>query len=819
MLNNYLKIAWRNITRRKGLAALNIFGLSVGLSVCLSILIYYRHETSYDAYHEYRDRIVRLERQFLAQDGSVRGGFGSVAPGFVPFLEKDFPAVEKAARLVSMKMFGDTFVTNGDSVTRETRFYLADAALFEILTLPMVEGDAKIVLSEPNTVVLSASTARRYFPDGRPVGRMLKIENRLGGPILFRVAGVMRDTPLNSHFRCDILGSLTTMKNVQGFENYFYGTTNFSDNVTYVYLLLAPGATAASLEAALPAFLDRVVPVRTNDAGQPVRPSALSRLAVRPVDEIHLQAHNPNELEPEGDPKLLSFFVLIAALILAVACINFVNLATARASKRAREVGLRKVVGGRRKTLAVQFLLESVMIVFVSLVFGLAITRLTLPAFSSLAGRPLSFAAVTQPGSLMILAAVFILAALAAGTYPALYISGFRPASILRGELTRGTRGAFFRKVLVVFQFAVSIVLIISVVVVGRQMRFLRDADLGFDRENVILLPASAEIFRSWESIHQILTADTSVLEASLSKRAPSGTLGDAPGFTATVKGQQVRGGFSMPHNRVSHEFFKTYKIRLLAGRDFSREYPTDASEAYILNESAVKRLGWAAPQEAIGQPFVANGFREGRIIGVAADFNYESLHKLIVPIVTYIAPNQANTLSVRIAPGRLDDGLKHVRSVWSRYRPGLPFEFDFLETRLNGLYASEERMMKMFGAFSLLAIFVASLGLFGLASYAAEQRIREIGIRKIMGASAGRIVTMFTAEFGRWVLASILVAWPVGYVLMKRWLGGFAYKTTLGWAPFAVSAVLALVIAMVTVISQTFRAAAANPAVSLRHE
>jgi len=819
MLNNYLKIAWRNITRRKGLALLNIFGLSVGLAVCLSILIYYRHEMNYDAYHQFRDRIVRFEPGFLNPDGSIRGGFATLAPGFIPLLEKDFPAIEKIARLVSLQSFGDTFVTNGDSVTRERRLFLADAELLEILSLPLAEGDPQSALAEPNTVVLSAPTARRYFPAGPALGRMLKIENRISGPMLFRVSGVMREMPLNSHFRCDLLGSLASIKAVQSLGDYFYGTTNLSDNVSYVYARLAPGTAVASLEASLPAFLDRVLPARTTNDGQTLRPSSRMRLVVRPVPEIHLQARNTNEIEPGGDPKLLSFFVLIAGLILAVACINFVNLATARASKRAREVGLRKVVGGRRKTLAFQFMLESIMVVFVSLVAGLAIARLTLPAFSSLAGRPLSFAVVAEPGSLLLLAGVFLLASLVAGLYPAAYISGFRPAAILRGELTRGSRGAFLRKILVVFQFAVSVILIIGVGVVGRQMRFLRDADLGFDRENVILMPASAEIIGSWDDVRRELTADTSVLDAALSKRAPSGSLQDAPGFSATVNGKLVNGGFSLPHNRVSREFFRTYKMRFVAGRDFSEEFPTDAAEAFILNETAVRRLGWASPQEAVGQPFSVSGGRNGRVVGVTADFNYESLHKEILPIVTYIVPGQANTLSVRLAAGRVEDALKHVRSVWNRFRPGFPFEFDFLDTRLNGLYENEQRMMRMFKTFSGLAVLIACLGLFGLASYAAEQRVREIGIRKVMGASAVRIVTMFSTEFGGWICAAILIAWPIGYVLMKRWLGGFAYKTSIGWTPFIVSAALCLAIALVTVVSRTFRAASANPAESLRHE
>lgn len=820
MLKSYLKIAIRNILRGKGHAFLNIAGLAVGLAVCLLIMIYVNHETSFDAFHADKDRIVRIEPRFLSPDGSERGGFASLAPGYIPFLEREFPAVEKIGRLVALSSFGDTFVTLGETTFKEKRAFLADASLLEILTLPLLEGDPKTVLAEPNSMIVSASTAKRYF-GGRPaLGRTLKLEHRILGPILVRVTGVMKDTPLASHVHFDLLGSLTSVKADPRYRDYFYGTGNLSDNVAYVYARLAPGSKPASLEAAMPAFLDRVMPDRRDDQGRTSRASSRLRLIVRPVTDIHLKAKSVNELEPGGDPRFITFFILIAAFILIVACVNFINLATARASRRAREVGLRKVVGGHRRMLAFQFLLESLLIVAASHLAALAIVFAALPGFSAIVGQRLSLAFVLQPQAWLAMALVFLFATLASGLYPAAYISGFKPAVILRGELTRGAKGARFRKALVVFQFVVSIVLIVSVGVVGRQMRFLRDADLGFDRENVLLLPASREIIPRWDEIRRALTSDPRVLEASLSKRAPSGSLEDAPGFAVEIEGQVVRGDFSMPHNRVSREFFRTYGIKLVAGRDFSADVPTDASEAFILNEAAVRRLGWKSPAEAIGRPFrVFSPNRIGRVIGVAADFNYESLHKAIQPIVTYVAPEQANTLSLRIAPGRLRDALEPIRSVWSRFWPGIPFEFDFLDDRLRALYGNEERMMRMFGAFSVVAVFIACLGLFGLASYAAERRTREVGIRKILGASATRIVTMFSREFVSAVLAANLFAWPIAFILMKRWLGGFAYKAPLGWTPFLVAAAFALVITLLTVASQSYRAATANPAVSMRHE
>jgi putative ABC transport system permease protein len=820
MFKNYLKISLRSLLKQKGYSFLNIAGLAVGLAVCLAILIYVRYETSYDNFHADKDRIVRIERRFLNPDGSERGGFSSLAPGFIPHLEKSVPAIEKIARLLHLDAYGDTFVTVGETSYKAKRCFMADAALFEILTIPLLEGDPKTAIAEPNTVVLSASTARRYFGGQPALGKMLKLEHGMFGSALVRVTGVMKDTPANSHVHFDLLASLTTVNASPAGKNYFYGNQNFSDNVTYAYAKLAKGATPASLAAMMPAFLDGILPARTDDQGRVTKPSSLNRLFVRPVTDIHLQSHTLKELEPNSDQKYVTFFTVIALFILIVACINFINMSTARASQRAREVGLRKVVGGHRKMLAVQFLFESVTVVIVSLLLALVLVVLTLPAFGSLAGRPLNFSAVTEPGSLLAVALVFLFASIASGLYPAAYLSAFKPAAILRGELTRGTKGTLLRKLLVVFQFAISIVLIVSVGVVGRQMNYLRNADLGFDRENIVLLPASSDIIQRWDEVRQALTANPAVLAATLSKRAPSGSLLDAPGFAAEVNGQRVRATFSMPHNRVSHEFFKTYAIKLVAGRDFSTDFPTDAAEAFILNETAVRRLGWKSPEEAIDKPFwVFAPNKTGRIIGVVADFNYESLHRQIVPVVSYIAPNQANTLSIRVAAGRPQKALDHIRSVWDRFRPGKPFEFDFLDTRLRALYENEERMMKIFGAFSFLAVLIACLGLFGLASYSVAQRTREIGIRKILGASSAGIVALFSREFAKWVLAANLVAWPVAYLLMEKWLKNFAYRISIGGTVFVAAAALTLAIALVTVFSQSVRAALANPADSLRHE
>jgi putative ABC transport system permease protein len=823
MFKSYLKIGLRNLLKRRGYSALNTGGLAVGLAACLLILIFVRYELSYENFHADKDRIVRFETQGLEPNGAVRSQSASLAPGFVPYLQRDFPAIEKIARLFSFNMFGDTFVRLENKSFREKKIYLADPELLDIFTLPLVEGDPKTAISDPNTIVLSASTARRYFGKEPALGKMLTVDNNWFGSQIYRVTGVMKDTPANSHVHFDVLGALSTAKANPELREYLCGSKNFMDNVTYIYARLAKNATIASLTALLPSFLDRVMvlPTRMDQPGRIEKPSQSYNLAIRRLGDIHLDARSNGELEPNGERKYLAFFTILALAILLIACINFTNLATAKASQRAREVGLRKVVGGHRRMLAGQFMAESVLVVFLALFLSGIFVLLALPLFSTVVGRHLSAGAILRPGMLSAIGLVFLFTSFVAGIYPAFYLSAFKPAAILRGELTRGAKGAFLRKVLVVFQFAVSVVLIVSVSIVGRQMRYMRMADLGLDREHVVLLPADGVIMKRWPDVRQSLTDSPTVLAAALSKRAPSGELKDgARCFLEMNNGQPVMSDFKMPRMIVSHEFFKTFGIQFSAGRDFSTDFPTDATDAYILNETAVRYLGWKNPQDAVDKPFGIWRDRPlGRIIGVTADYHYESLRTEIKPIVAHIALAQTNTMSVRIAPGDPRKALDHIRSVWARFRPGQPFEYDFLDARLNALYGNEERMMKMFGAAGVLAIMVAGLGLFGLAAFSAEQKTREIGIRKILGASAPGLVAMFSRQFLLWVLAANVIAGPAAFLLMNGWLKNFAYREPIGWTVFAAAAALTLVVALLTVVSQSVRAALADPAASLRHE
>ncbi len=817
MIKNYIKTAWRNLIQSKGFSFLNIAGLAVGLAVCLLILLYVREESSFDAYHTHADRIYRIQRAWFNPDGSILGEFANLAPSFVPLIKSDFVEIDKIARIWNS---GSVIVKAGDRVFTEDRFFFAEPEIFDVLTLPLLLGEEASVLSNAGSVVLSLSTAQKYFGDADPLGKTLVFASTTETPL--QVTGIMEDVPRNSHIHFDFLASYISLKGVfgNGDSDYFHGTRNFSDNVTGVYARLREGVKIRIMEAKIPAFLDRHFPPRQDDQGRLVKTSTRETLRFQKVKDIHLTSHTRSEYEPNGDIRYVVLFTVIALFILAIACINFMNLSTARAVKRAKEVGLRKVVGAGRRMLAVQFLGESLLVTLIALGLALGLVLIALPAFNTFTGHALSLGRLVAPGNLLFLLVGYIMTGLLSGVYPALYLASFRPGTILRGELTKGKGGVAIRKALVVFQFAISIGLVFSVAVISKQMRFMRNADLGFERNNILLIPIDRGLIGRWADIKTSLLEERAIRAATLSKRAPTGRLLDSPGFWAEVQGERVQSPFGMPHNRVEHDFFKTYGMEIIAGRDFSVEHQTDMAEAFILNETAVERLGLDSPEEAVGIPFGTFApNKNGRVIGVVRDFNYESLHNAIVPIVTYIAHSQANTLAIRIAPGSLDTVAEHVQSVLDRFRPAGPVRYDFLIERLVALYRNEERTMNLFYAFSLLAVLIGCFGLFGLASFSAERRTKEIGVRKVLGASVPGIILLLSKEFTRWTVVANVIAWPAAFFGMNIWLENFAYRTSVGAVPFILSSVLAFVIALATVSFQAVKSAVANPIQSLRYE
>ncbi len=812
---NYLKIAVRGIKRNKGYSVINISGLSIGIAVCLLILLYVRAEYSYDHFNKNADRIYRLERQFIDASGEVRGSFATLAPSFTPLLKKDFSQISEIARVFYAR---NTKVKLNNKNFIEKNVFFAERNIFKIFTIPMITGNPETALKEPFTIVVSESAAHKYFGDVNPVGKDVELLNNR-----YKITGIFKDTPYFSHIHFGMIASYLSLKGLGGSynikEDYFLGNDNFSDNVCLTYALLKKNADVEKIQKDVPAFLDNHLHSAVSDDGRVTKASKWTNIYFRKLTDIHLHSRNTAEVEPAGDAGYVSLFAVVAVFILLIACVNFINLSTAKASKRAKEIGLRKVVGADRKLLVMQFLGESLLLSFIAMIAAIYLVSTALPYFSSFAGTKIEFGMITDFYGVLLIICVFLLTGILAGMYPAFYLTAFKPSTILRGEFTKGTKGLALRKVLVVFQFAISAVLIIGVIVIYKQMSFLRGADLGFNKENVLLIPIDRSVRLQWQDVKRNLLRGSGIVSATVSKRAPSDQLLDAPGFEAEVNGRKVKSSFNMAHNRVGYDFFKTYGMKIIAGRDFSISHPTDDSLAYIINETACRRLGWNNPQKSIGSVFKANGYAEGKIIGVVKNFNYESLHKKILPIVTYISHSSVNTAAIRIADGNIQSSINYIKKIFKTYEPGTEINYFFLDDRLDAQYKNEEEMMELFVYFSILAIFVASLGLLGLSAFTAEQKYKEIAVRKVHGASSGNIMLLMSKQFVKWVITANVFALPVVYIWMKGWLSNFAYRISIDPAIFIWGLFITVGVAAATVSFQTVKAARSNPAKYLRSE
>lgn len=813
MLRNYLTVAVRNMIRQKGYAFVNIAGLAIGMACSILILLYVRHELSYDRYHEKPDQIVRIENMSVQPDGTRTPNFCSIAPSFVPLIENGFPAFQSIARVFPP---GRVLLQKEDRRFNEDRLYFTEHDIFRVLHLPLVAGNPDNCLKDPGTVVLSRSLARKIFGERNPMGQTLRID----GEFSVVVTGILEDPRSDTHLPIRALVGYETLRGLYGSgeNDYFHGMNNFTDNVTYAYARLRPDVDRADLERRIMETVDRMAAARPDGEGRVAKPSTFMTLGLRPVTDIHLHSHSRNELEPGGDSRMVWMFTLVALVILLTACTNFVNLSTARASKRAREVGLRKVVGAGRARLIFQFIGESVAITLVAGLISVALAELLLPLFKSISGIRISSGFMFQPGQLLVTGGVFLLTGLVAGVYPAFYLSVYRPAEILRGAVSGGRRGARGRKILVVFQFSVTIALIIGMIMTYRQIRFLKRADLGLDREHILLADMSREFQERWEAVKQQLVAHPDIAAATASKRAPGGRLLDDPGFEIQLDGEWRNQPFSMPHNRVDLDFFRTYHVPMVAGREFSKDHPTDLTEAVILNETAARKLG-KRPAELIGVP-VRYGDNRWRVIGVCRDFHYESLHNRITPVMTYIRPaGHFTTVAIRVSGRNRQAVMDHLGQVWQQFQPGIPLDIQYLDDRFRALYRNEERTMAILGLFTVLAIVIGCLGMLGLVAYAVERRRREISIRKVLGCSPGGIVGLLSGDYLRLMLVANIIAWPVAWFMMNRWLGQFAYRVSSGWWVYVLSAVLALLIAQLTVGIQALKGASTNPADALRAE
>jgi putative ABC transport system permease protein len=812
MFSNYLKIAIRNLKKYKFISFINLFGLTIGLTCCLLILTYIIHETSYDKYNSKADRIYRVTRSFNNKDGIVSLHLGAVAPPVGPLLQNDFPDIQKVTRILPA---GTSTMRYEEKIFNEKNIFFADNNLFSIFDFTVTKGDPKTALSDPFSVVITDKIAKKYFGNQDPMGKVIRGSNLYN----FKVTGIFQELPDNSQFHPDIMLSFPTLKDsaVYGERNL---AINWGNNAFFTYLLLPKDYPTKSLEAQFPAFLDR----RYDRTGAPAGyiPSKFTKLFVQKLTDIHLRSHLDEELEENGDINRVYIFGAIALFILLIACINYMNLSTARSGLRAKEIGIRKAAGALRSEIITQFLLESVLIAWSAILLAILLTWLLIPWLNSVTGLELSARLLINGYVLVPLLLTPFVIGVISGIYPALFLSSFEPAKVLKGLLKVSGGNISFRKVLVVTQFSISIILIISTAIVFQQLHFMQQKSLGLDKDRVVTMLYDNGLNNTFESLRTDLLRNSGIQNATRSSRIPSGRLLDEQG-ASTESGDSLRPVNSdIKYVAADHDFIPSYGIHMVAGRNFSRAYSLDTS-SFVLNIAATQALGLRSPEEAVGKNFRYGGIK-GKVIGVMDDFHFESMHQKIQPLVLLLPPeslaaNYYGNISIKLSGGNLNASLDYLEKTWKKYLPQTPFEYAFLDEKFDQLYKSEQRQGTLFTSFAGIAIFIACLGLLGLSAFAISQRVKEIGIRKVLGASVSSIVGSLSKDFLLLVGVAAIVAFPIAWYAMHTWLQDFQYRIAIQWWVFVIAGVLAAAVALVTIGSQAIRAARANPVKSLRSE
>lgn len=801
MFKNYLKIAVRSLSRYKVYSFINLAGLAIGMTCCFLILLYVRKELSYDRFHEKADRIYRLA--WLDEHPQTR-----TPHPMAQAMAQDFPEVENAVSLSPLWGAGLTRRTfsmrHGDRRFDEQNVLSVDTTFFKIFSFPFLKGDPATALQQPFAIVITERTAQKYFGNEEALGKVLRLDNEVD----LKVTGVVQNVPAASHFHFDFLVSYVLLKTREAGSYY-----TWADFGHYNYLLLAPGADPEALAAKIPMWLEKYLDL-PQEALAELR-AGRDRFELQPLTDIHLRSHLAWELEPNSDIATVYLFTAIAVFILLIAGINFMNLATARSATRAKEVGVRKVLGAGRAQLVGQFLGEALLLSVAALALAIALVELLLPVFNALSGADLAMNYSGQPLFFFGMLAVALGTGIFAGSYPAFFLSAYQPARVLKGETAAGVRSARLRRLLVIVQFALSIALIAGTAIVSSQLNFLRTQKLGFDKEQILVLRLKHQPMREqYENVKTELLRKPEVLRASAVSNVPGGRFNGNP-----IQWRPEQGERGVMQARVDHDFFATLDIPMAAGRAFQREMATDADSAFILNEAAARLFDWDA---AVGQRltwFDDDNTRSGRVIGVARDFHFQSLHTRIQPLLLCLGQRAFNYMLVKIAPSDVPGTLAHCQAVWKKFDPEFDFEYSFLDDDFEQLYRAEERIQALFGYFTLLAIFIACLGLFGLASFTIQQRTKEIGVRKVLGASVASVVGMLMKDFTRLVLLANLFAWPIAYLSMNLWLRDFAYRAPLSPWTFVLAGTLALLVALLTVSFQALKAALSNPAEALRYE
>ncbi|MGK9117373.1 ABC transporter permease [Olivibacter jilunii] len=804
MLKNYIKIAWRNLLRYKFVSFINLVGLSIGITCCLLIALYVLDELSYDRYNSKADQIYRVERTFLnTESKSVSLELGAVAPPVGPLLQNDFKEIQA---LTSILPIGGMTFQYQDKVFNEDNVYCADENLFKVFDFTVTKGDPKTALQEPYSIMLSEEMAKKYFGMENPLNKLLKVDQKLTGT----VTGVYKSLPSNAHWHPNIMVSFSTLR-----DTAIYGEeqlrTNWGNNAFYTYVLLPKDYNAGKLEAQFPSFLNRHIPGADNKAQE------WTFLSLKKLTDIHLHSHKDSELEENGDIKRVYIFSIIGLFILLIACINYMNLSTARSALRAKEIGIRKVVGAEKTELIYQFLSESVLLCLLASLISVVLTGMALSGLNLLAGKTFTLNHLLQAPILIAITILPFIIGVLSGIYPALFLSGFQPIKVLKGIFKTGENTFSLRKALVVFQFSISIILIVGTLIVFRQLQYIQNKSLGFNKEQIVVLNNNQGLDGTFQSFKTSLLANPNVKEVGRSSRIPSGRLLDAAGSQINLGNGLAPSKADIKYVRSDAGFIPTYGIDIITGRNFRVGNERDTS-SFILNEAAVRVLG-LTPEDAIGKPFKYDT-RAGQIVGVMNDFNFESLHQRILPLVLFSSTdeNGYGRISVKVN-GNVQQALAHLQAVWEKYLPETPFTYTFLDDRFADLYKAEQQQQVIFTLFSCIAIAIACLGLFGLSAFTITQRVKEIGIRKVLGASTTTIIRLLSTDFLRLVLIAAVIALPLAWYVMSNWLNDFAYRIEMEWWIFGFALVMALIIAFLTISFQAIKAALANPVNSLRNE
>ena len=790
----------------KFISFINLFGLTIGLTCCMLILTYILNELDYDHFSKSKN-LYRVERTFLnPQEKKITLQLSAIAPPAGPLLANDFKEIKKMSQVLPN---GATAFRYGEKMFNEKNSYFGDGNMLDLFDVHMLSGNPQFALKDPFSVILTPEAAKRYFGNEDPMNKVVKLNNQFD----LKVTGVYKPFPANSHMHPELVISMPTM-----LDSAVYGRQNFIDNwgnnAFYTYIELPDQYDAKKLEAQLPAFLDRHI----TDRRGTFKPSDGSLLTLRKVTDIHLRSHKDDEAEENGDIKRVYIFSAIALFILLIACINYMNLSTARSVLRGKEIGIRKVAGAGKNELIGQFLSESVLISLIAALLAFTLTAATLPFLNKLSGQHLTINILLKWQVLLPLLLVPFVVGLLSGLYPAVFLSSFQPIRVLKGIMKSGESSLSFRKVLVVFQFAISIILIVSTVVVFQQLRYMQGKSLGFNKDQVLTFSYNGGLTANYESFRSELLSNPGIKSIARSSRIPTGRLLDA-------MGSQINKGDSLTPTQADikfivadEDFLDVYGVKMLAGRNFSKSFGTDTS-SFLINESAVKILGLEAPADAVGKQF-QYGQRKGELVGVFNDFHFESMHERILPLVMFIPrrPGSYGRLSMKIS-GNPRPAIAHLEATWKKFVPEIPLEYTFLDERFAKLYESEQRQESIFTIFACIAIFVACLGLFGLSAFAISQRVKEIGIRKVLGANVSSIVSLLSKDFLRLVLFAAIIAFPVAWYAMNKWLQDFAYRINIQWWVFGVAGVAAALIAFLTVGLQAARAATSNPVKSLRTE